>query len=232
MTDREPGTVTRRLSRRPQLLIVAAFAPYLGTLLSVRVEHLIVYGLLLIVALDAQRLTSAVSQARRLLVPWRLVAGLVVGNILLRLTATASLLDFRTVEPLLRLSDSFLLQTAVVLVVLATMSRRPEGSERQLRLAAATFVTLMCANAILIVAFEPTSIEDVLRQFWTNPNLAAGPGATIASAELTTGRYGGIFNQPFDGGLAFALALVAWWYLSQSDSSVTRRWLAYTQHMT
>jgi hypothetical protein len=217
MRGRATDTRAARVSRRSQLLVLAAFTPYLGTALSVRVEHVIVYGLLLFIATDPKRLEFAAWQARRLLVPWLLVAGLVVGNILIQLTATGSLRDFRTLERLLRLSDSFLLQTAAVLVVLATMSRRPEGSERQIRLAAATFVTLMCANAVLIITFEPASIENILRQFWTNPagTTDSRGFVSVAARELTAGRYGGIFNQPFDGGLAYSLALVTWWYLSQ-----------------
>lgn len=215
MTSHASLTRASRYPRHAQLLVMAAFTPYLGTFLSVRVEHLIVYGLLLIVVLDLGRLQRAAWQARRLLVRWLLLAGLVVGNILLSLTATASLLDFRTVERLLRLSDSFLLQTAAVLVVLATLSRSPKGSEHQIRVAATTFLTLMCANTVLIVALEPANIDGLLRQFWTNPNPDAGPGAFIAVNELSVGRYGGIFNQPFDGGLAYALSLIAWWYVSQ-----------------
>jgi hypothetical protein len=211
------GTRASPVSRQPQFLVIAAFTPYLGTALSLRVEHLIVYGLLLLIVVDVPRFEAAAWQARRLLIPWLLAAGLVVVNILLQLTATGSPLDFRILERLLRLSDSFLLQTAAVLVVLATMSKRPESSERQIRLAATTFVVLMCANTILIVSFQPASIEIILQQFWSNPagGTTSRGFASVAARELTAGRYGGIFNQPFDGGLAYALALVTWWYLSQ-----------------
>jgi hypothetical protein len=209
---------TRRtkVSRRPQLLILAAFTPYIGTALSLRVEHFIVYGSLLVLVISRpDRIQYAIWHSRRLLIPWLLVAALIVSNLTLRVTASASLTDFATLERILRRSDSFLLQAAAVLIVLATMSRSPNESRNQIRIAAATFVTAMCANSILIVAFDPKRIEHILKYFWTNPAGAEYRGwLSVAARELTAGRYGGIFNQPFDGGLAYALALIAWWYLS------------------
>lgn len=211
-----PPHSKRRLSIRPQVLVLAAFTPYLGTVLSVRVEHIIVYGLLVALLLDFPGAERALFLSRRLIALWLSAGGLILVNTLTALTARARFLDLETLQLTLRLSDSFLLQAAAMLVVLASMSRRVEDSRRQIRIAATTFVALMCANSIVILIFDPAGIETVLRQFWTNPAGTPVRGWTSAAArELTAGRYGGIFNQPFDGGLAYSLALVSWWYISR-----------------
>jgi hypothetical protein len=202
-------------SRRAEVLVLAAFTPYLGTVLSIRVEHLIVYGLLVGLMLDPDRLGPALKQTRSILLPWLLLAALVVANTLLNVVSSTGGLGFAAIEQLLRRTDSFLLQAVALVLGVAHLARRPENSRLQLRRAGLILLVLVSANSLLILLANPFEIDTVLRQFWTNPNVAAQLGTPItAERELSSGRYGGIFNQPFDGGLMYAFALMIWWYVS------------------
>lgn len=212
MRNESPSRQRANNMWRMRLLVIAAFTPYLGTVLALRVEHLIIYGLLLLVLVDPKGLERALAASARLLVPWFLLAALVVANVMVRLTNEGRLTDLDAAARILALADSFLLQAVGMLLAIRWASLRPSASSRQVRAVAVAFISLMCANSLLVLLVDPATVDTLLRQFWTNPN-PIGAGATIAANELTAGRYGGIFNQPFDGGLAYGYALLVWWYL-------------------
>lgn len=203
-------TAAVRTSRIPSVLIVvmvlSAFSPYLGVSLNIRYEHLVFYPVMLLVLLGilAGRRLGATRDLVALLACWLTLGALVTLN-----TAASAAGGLPALDPL-SVVDSFLLPVAIFLVCF-TVGRSPTQSVGHLlRVAAWTVVTALCLNSILILVFDPDNIGDFLRTFWSN---SAVEGTTVAEQALLGDRYGGIFNQPFDGGVGYAVGVVAWIYL-------------------
>ncbi len=91
-------------------------------------------------------------------------------------------------------------------------STQPVG--HLLRVAAWTVVTALCLNSILILVLTRKTLATSCA-FWSNPTVA---GTTVAEQALLGDRYGGIFNQPFDGGVGYAVGVIAWIYLFSEHS--------------
>jgi hypothetical protein len=222
---------TRRLRGRQSprgrwvasLLIVGAFTPYLGLALSIRWEHLLAYSAAVLVVASGRIGSSRVLRtAQPVLIPWLTLAAMVTISTGISLTAETG--TFPTVR-LLAIVDSFLLPVALVLVSGSFVIINPSQWKKQVRRAVVALVTLISLNTLLIVLFPAEQVEGVVRPFWANPT-TVGPLGTVADRALRGGRYGGIFNQPFDGGLAYALALMGWSYLFvYARRSTPRSWV-------
>jgi hypothetical protein len=207
------ATRRTRLSRQdlvPATLVFGAFTPYLGVPLNVRWEHLIGYGLLVGVTAN-QRLARhrILGTTTPLTGPWLALGSLAVVSTGLSSTSAGGRFP---IERILALADSFLLPVALVLVAGAYAASDPVIWKVQMQRIISLFVILVCLNSLLIISFTADQADSLVRQFWANP-ATVGIRGTVADRALRGGRYGGIFNQPFDGGVAYTLALMGWTYL-------------------
>lgn len=187
------------------LMVASAFSPYLGVSLNIRYEHLIFYpaaGMLALSVLAGRRFRLPRP------VPALLICWLTLGFLTYTSTRDRAGSGLGAVDPL-AVADAFLLP-ASILVLAFSLTRSPEQSAWLLRVAAWTTVLALSINSLVIQAFEPEDIRDVLINFWSNP--ASGEVA-VAEQALQGGRYGGIFNQPFDAGVGYSLGIAAWIYL-------------------
>lgn len=207
----------------PHLLILGAFTPYFGLALDIRWEHLFAYSAAVLIVFNGRvTSTGTLRGARQVLTPWLILAALVTTSTAIRLADVTG--SFPTVR-LLALVDSFLLPVALVLVSSVFAAVDPMRWKRQMRRAVGFIVVLISLNSLLIVLFSVDQVDGFIRQFWANPT-TLGPRGSVAERALLGGRYGGIFNQPFDGGLTYALALMGWSYLFIIDPRPSpRRWL-------
>lgn len=194
----------------PSILVLGSFTPYLGLSLDVRWEHLIVYGALLHIAMNGRLAASrSLAAARPILLPWFMLATLVLTSTIRRSTGGANWFASGSVLAIL---DNFVLPAAVMVVAASYAAGNPTAWRRQVSRTAIAVVALACANAAMILAFDPDEVYAFVRQFWANPE-SVGPKGTVADRALTGGRYGGIVNQPLEGGLLYSLALMCWSYL-------------------
>ncbi len=204
-------------TRVPVLVAVAAFTPYLGLPLDIRVEHLIVYGLG--IAAVAARTSGIVLRPepplRRMVLLWGAV------GVLITLTTFFGRSDLGLAERgafTLAVLDAFLLPLAAFLALTVHGLRRDVDARDGLRAACTAMVLLLSANSMLILLFDVTEIQPFLRLFWSNeanPYLYVDPSGftSVAARTVIAGRYGGVFNQPYDGGLGYAVGLAAWFVL-------------------
>ena len=201
----------------PVLIAFAAFTPYLGLPIDIRFEHLIVYGLA--IAAVATRSSGVVPRfdraSSRLLTLW-LIAGAIitVGTFIGRSDLATASRAFFTLSVL----DNFLLPVAAFLALTTYVLRRDVDARDGLRVACTAIVLLLAANALLIVFVDIDQARPFLQAFWANeanPYLFIDQSgfSSVAARTLTEGRYGGIFNQPYDGGLGYAVGLAAWFVL-------------------
>jgi hypothetical protein len=204
-------------TRLPVAIAISAFTPYLGLPIDIRVEHLIVYGLA--IAAVATRSSGVVPRfdqpSKQLLFLWITAGAIItVGTFIARADLVATSRVFFTLSVL----DNFLLPVAAFLALTTYALRRDIDTRDGLRAACTATVILLSLNTLLILLVDIELARPLLRFFWTNeanPYLFVDQGGftSVAARTLTDGRYGGIFNQPYDGGLGYAVGLAAWFVL-------------------
>jgi len=204
-------------SRVPVAIAVAAFTPYLGVPLDIRVEHLIVYGLAIAAVAARQQGLAPRSDAltRRMVTLWTGSAVYISINTFIWQPAPSIV---QRVVVTLSVLDNFLLPLATLLALATYGLRRDVDARDGLRAACSAVVLLLSLNSLMILLIPLEVAQPVLRLFWSNeasPYLyvdAAG-FTSVAARVVTDGRYGGVFNQPYDGGLGYAVGLAAWFVL-------------------
>lgn len=100
-------------------------------------------------------------------------------------------------------------QPLVVVGVVCTCARilSAEQLSIALRRALNTLVWGLCLNSLLIVWLMKTGSTELFSA-WLPPSGAEVD--SVWSLSIQMGRFGGIFNQPFEAGLSYSLALLAW----------------------
>lgn len=205
-------------NRVPVAIAIAAFTPYLGLPIDIRYEHLVIYGLA--IAAIAARAGGLAPRAdvptRRLVLLWAASGALITLNTFIFRS------DLGTVERIvftISVLDSFLLPLAAFLALTTYGLRRDVDARDGLRAACAAVVVGLSLNSLLILLFDVSEVQPVLRLFWSNeasPYLyieEVGGFTSVAARTIIAGRYGGIFNQPYDGGLGYAVGVAAWFVL-------------------
>lgn len=193
-----------------RLLVIAmtlsAFSPYLGTALNIRYEHLVFY-------LSSSILLFLILRGRRLWISRSVVVfascWLLLGALCTLNTWGRSRSGLPGIDPVAA-ADAFLLPFAIFLVAYALGQSAGLAATLLLRTAAAAVVLGLSLNSILIVAVDVADATPFLRNFWANPASGLTPVAELA---LLGDRYGGVFNQPFDGGVGYTVGVAAWVYL-------------------
>lgn len=183
------------------ILALAAFGPYV--IGSVRTEQLAVYGaFVVLVPFRWWRFRPGVGLW--LALPW---------GVLAFVAALGAALPDRYPMPYpagdaLAGLDNVLLP--LVLMALVWMSVPPADTERALRAVAVCVVWACAVNGGVALLNTRIDLSAVLRPFWS----AETVGYTTAQNALELGRFGGVFNQPAEAGVAYGVAglLAVWLY--------------------
>ncbi len=209
-------TIAEPSNRIPLLVAAAAFTPYLGLPIDIRVEHLIVYALgVAAVATRVGGLTPrADAPTRRLIIIWTGIGLYITLNTFIwTRTGMGQRLAFT-----LSVLDGFLLPLAALLALMTYGLRRDVDASDGLRAACSTVVALLSLNSLMILLVPLDVAKDFLTLWWSNEASAylyvdAAGFTSVAARVVTDGRYGGVFNQPYDGGLGYAVGLAAWFVI-------------------
>lgn len=180
-------------------LILAAFGPYV--LGPIRTEQLAGYGIAFLVLFTFVRLKS---WTVGLLAPWLWVIGIATVSTFFSYTGT---LPWGRGDGLSGY-DNLLLPLAIMFGIWSIVPCG--GAGMALRAAAKMVVWAATINAVLAVASSliPTVAVPLLRPFWS------ASSGNVAENAIQMGRYTGIFNQPAEAGVAYAIAaiLAVWAY--------------------
>ncbi|GAA1773482.1 hypothetical protein GCM10009681_51200 [Luedemannella helvata] len=196
------------------MLVVAAFGPYLP-LPGVRTEQVVVYLAFLVTLLSGHWTRVPVGGTA-------VVLGLLTTILLIAVMGTFGPVPLMTSWPAGSVTaglDNLLLPIAVVLTVGATVHLGVDR-RRTLTVVCRLLVAGMCANAILAYASTLTDLSPVLARWWNNGPVDDLMTDTVAGRASGLGRFSGIFNQPAEAGIAYALALFAALYLAREAAAL------------
>jgi hypothetical protein len=202
----------------PSAFVLAALGPYLGSG-GFKVEHIIIYG-----TFCAYTLLLPAFYSR----PWAKFSPIMhlwlwLGiSQLLGFVWSSSLA--RTVPPTGRLlaAVEHQIQPLVIVCLVCAWARTLSGEQLAivLRRALNLLIGGLCLNSLLIAWFMKTGNTGVFLP-WLPPSGAAAD--SVWSLSIQMGRFGGIFNQPFEAGLSYSLALLGWCRI-QGDRGQTVSW--------
>lgn len=194
-----PATLKRLL---PFLCAASTFGPCLAG--PLRLDHLVVYALALFAAPTA--LNFAMTQAPPLL--------LLVGLLLLANAAwcfVSTLVQSALTPDMLSAIDNFIQPLAVLMTgfYLAQHASRP-FLERLLSTLCVAFTAGLALNALLALAMSQGHLL-WLEHYYIRS--ITPTGESVWRNAMLTGRFPGIFDQPFEAGFAYSLGLLALLYL-------------------
>lgn len=188
------------------LLLFSAFGPYLSNHLGVRLEHLVIYPLFFVAAIEfllsprgwKMPLTvRAVLFFLILATSWTLLVSYLGGSSL-------------SVAKIIAGLENYLQPIALVFVLsqLLTDLNRSEKKEL-LRRSCFFIIAFLGVNSIIAVAEIFLDTWPFVKYFVRE---GVGTGISVWKSAVSMGRYCGIFNQPFEAGLAYSIGLASWVY--------------------
>lgn len=194
----------------PSIFVVAAFGPYLGET-GLKLEHVLVYSTgtvcLLTVPRDkGARLWGPLTKSMEL---WTLLFVLYTLGLLWRLAA--GLGDIDPTRVLAAIEHHF--QPLTIVAASVAMLRQLPQTDREIAALRAmrVLVLALALNSLLILHGLAIDNFDMFGH-WLPPG--GGEPDSVWNLSMQMGRYGGIFNQPFESGLTYSLGLLAWQYRS------------------
>jgi hypothetical protein len=198
------------------LVLVSAFGPYVAPEAGLRLEHLVIYPLLVIctarLLFGQQRAMSSAT--------WGLL-GLWTASAVWMLTVTlVSAPERRLFDVMAALENQVQPMALIVVLGLLVAPLTSDERVRLLRRAATWVVGLLSVNALLSIASIYVDTAPIVTLFArSDPS-----GWSVWGRAATMGRYSGVFGQPLEAGVAYSLGLAAWVYLAV-QLRVLRWWM-------
>lgn len=197
------------------LMLLAAFGPYLAGGMGLRWEQIVAYGVGLM-ALSFGALRKLERGPRAMIGPLLAVALWLAFRSALAPTAPG-------VGSTVALLDNLLLPVAATVAAALSAKYDVSWTDSVARWGW-SLIGLLSLNALLAGSSQFLGLSPFLGRFW-----GAGESATqsVAYQAAQLGRFTGIFNQPFEAGMAYSIALLAWVFLHRVRSGpATLRWIA------
>ncbi len=186
------------------LILISAFGPYIFRNSGVRLEHLIIYPLAVILLiryfLNPKKATPRIYHI--ILTLWLLL----IFWLILITYFTKETFSFFIIAEM-----ENMIQPLALLFILGELLKELSFDEqiKFLKVAAWVIIILLALNAILSIATIFVDTWSIVHWFLRGDNFLE----TVWGRSLTNGRYLGIFNQPFEAGLAYSIGLLLWVYL-------------------
>lgn len=219
-STRIPTTSARTFRRRAILTILvlaSVFGPYLVS--GVRTEQVVLY------ALATGALLAGAGSGWR--IPHRVIWWILAWVAMLCVYLLSTILANREVSMfrVLAFADRHILPIAAVLSGLWFIRRLDLEAQRRIwTLALWSIVLLVTLNGLIATLQSVGYLHGFVDPFLPEPT-ARG---TVSSRAMSGGRYGGIFNQPFEAGIGYTIGLLAMLALLPTVSGWARvgLWLA------
>lgn len=189
----------------PAIVCASAFGPYLLASIGVRMDHMVVYGLLMITLIYIL-LRGRVSRGDQPFLFMALIWVMLGGWSLAASFGGASRSALRDLAAGL---DAFLIPASVLVVVAGLLGSRARVDSEVFDRAAGATVLFACVGAVLAGVGLVWDIRPLIDLF--EPGFVEGE--TVGRRAAALGRYTSIFGAPSQAGLCYSLALLMTIYL-------------------
>lgn len=192
----------------PTIMVLAAFGPYIGSM-GLKLEHFMVYGVgaCIFMTFPGSIKTVVWGPLKLLMLSWvGLIAIQCLGLAWRYLSGLGEIVPGRTFA-----SMEHHLQPLILVACSTVMIRRlgVEGQNKALNLAIQLLIWALTINSAMILFAMATGAFGLFG-VWLPPGGLEGDSVWRLSIEM--GRFGGIFNQPFESGIAYSLGVISWVY--------------------
>jgi len=199
----------------PIFIVVTAFGPYIFPSYGLRIEHLVIYSLLLFA------IPVFISQRRFVHWPKPLLGmlGIFLGITLWTLVVP-NFVNYPTVsfQKYLSSIENYVQPMAIIILVTVFIKYTLyEDFLNYLKYLCWCLIWLLCLNSILASCSIFFDMTNLMQPFVKS---CFGDTSVWQLAESMR-RHSGIFNQPFESGLTYSLGLFCWGYLNRSSLKVS-----------
>lgn len=190
-------------------IVLSAFCPYLMLSMGLRVDHIVIYGLLYVAIMRFLAQRQPIERSiTLLLLGWSVPVVIILTRTFLD--------DHVPFSQMFADLDNFLQPIALLTCLMFLFHNKDPKS--LLMSVCNMAVWMLFINAVWtcigVAGFDTTSIN---QYFWRSH---------VAALAATNGRFSGIFNQPMEAGVAYSLALFGWAYLAHYQTITKRKVVA------
>ncbi len=207
----------------PVWMIVLSFGPYVLPSLGIRTEHLLIYFLAFFGAIILLVNRRPVFYSPSLFFIFLSMLFLTVITSYSTLFGYEQIIDQTTIGKIISHAEKYLRPMAVIIALSVFFKISDTGSSRKALINVSKALLYMLAiNSTLVLIQLFVDLSPILSHFTYGMGSASFDGETRSVSELgmSMGRFSGIFNQPAEAGLTYALGLFAWAYLSSIKDKV------------
>jgi hypothetical protein len=201
------------------VLIASAFGPYVFADMGLRTEHFVIYpGVALLWVTSRWTL--------RWPVPIRVLFTALAAEVVWMVTVTflrslgggIEAVDAPSFFRVLSHFENVTQPLAIIFLVVLVYQKYPESIGRALldKVALAVIVFLSC-NTVAAVASIFVDITSLIDPFYASSTAQQG---SAWQNSMAAGRYTGIFNMPFVGGVAYSLGILLWGYRMRTAGEI------------
>lgn len=187
----------------PVPIIISAFGPYIFPGLGLKLDNLIIYPLALLVlffVIANKKITINKSILGIFLVWFSIFA-----YSLIRTTLGGGYTSFYSfMADIKNLSQPL----ALILLFMLVTKEGTKNALRLLKVSIYTLIGMLVANSLWIIIGFNIDTQFMNQYFW-------GGGDSVALRAADNGRFGGVFNQPIESGIAYAVGVLGWLYLAE-----------------
>lgn len=211
----EDGAKFRRAQVIIFLLLISVFGPYLLPNIGVRIEHIVIYTLLIgfILKLIMDKKQSLSSVLWSLLFLWG-------ASVLWISVVTIFLKQYSSTFRAFAALENLLQPIALMIVIGVVLSHISSQGRLQLLINAIQWmIVLLILNTLISIAtiyFDTWPLVN-----WFVREDMGGSSVWLKAASM--GRYSGIFDQPAEAGIAYSVSLLGWVYLTVGRYRLTWR---------
>lgn len=207
------------------LLVITAFGPYIIPQAGIRIEHFFIYGIFLYTFLC---FLSGKSDFR--LNRYAAILLILFSATVIWIFAVSYLQKgLGNIYGLVASIENFTQPIALIFILTCFLKGLDKRKIYQLfRIVIFWIIVMLCINSIIAIGMIFFDIWAFLKYFVLSDSEQGGRGSVLERA-ASMGRFSGIFNQPFESGLAYSIGLLCWVYLATNLRTITfSLWTALT----
>ncbi len=213
--------IYKRSARITVLVLISAFGPYILPVFGLRLEHFVIYCLLgwLVVStmLHPQQVIKIDRHIKWIAFIWIIC----ISWIFLSTCINSISIQYR-IYKVIASFENFFQPMAIILIISWLLSALTlQERYKLIRLICITTIIILCLNSIICIVSLFWDTSWFLKQFHGGSDSLRG---SVYSRAVSNGRFSGIFNQPLESGVTYAMGLIFWVHMAVTTAKIKSIW--------